>query len=71
MNENKARFGILITDDHPVMRDGLRMVIEEEPDLEVLGEAADGQEAIQQFRNLRPDLLLIDLQIASSLPIVE
>ena len=63
MNENKARFGILITDDHPVMRDGLRMVIEEEPDLEVLGEAADGQEAIQQFRTLRPDLLLIDLQM--------
>lgn len=63
MNEKKARFGILITDDHPVMRDGLRMVIEEEPDLEVLGEAADGQEAIQQFRKLRPDLLLIDLQM--------
>jgi DNA-binding NarL/FixJ family response regulator len=63
LNEKKARFGILITDDHPVMRDGLRMVIEEEPDLEVLGEAADGQEAIQQFRKLRPDLLLIDLQM--------
>jgi DNA-binding NarL/FixJ family response regulator len=63
LNEKKARFGILITDDHPVMRDGLRMVIEEEDDLEVLGEAADGQEAIQQFRKLRPDLLLIDLQM--------
>lgn len=63
MNEKKARFRILITDDHPVMRDGLRMVIEEETDLEVVGEAADGQEAIEQFRRLRPDLLLIDLQM--------
>jgi DNA-binding NarL/FixJ family response regulator len=63
LNEKKARFGILITDDHPVMRDGLRMVIEEELDLEVLGEAADGREAIEQFRRLHPDLLLIDLQM--------
>lgn len=63
MNEKKARFGILITDDHPVMRDGLRMVIEEEADLEVVGEAADGQEAIELFRKFLPDVLLIDLQM--------
>jgi len=63
LNEEKARFGILITDDHPVMRDGLRMVIEEEADLEVVGEASDGKEAIQLFRKLLPDLLLIDLQM--------
>jgi len=63
LNEKKARFGILITDDHPVMRDGLRMVIEEEADLEVVGEAADGQEAIELFRKFLPDVLLIDLQM--------
>lgn len=50
-------------DDHPVMRDGLRAVIEQEPDMEVLGEAADGREAIAQFQKLLPDVMLIDLQM--------
>ena len=63
MNEEKARFSILISDDHPVMREGLRMVIAEEPDFEVVGEASGGKEAIELFRQLRPDLLLIDLEM--------
>lgn len=63
MNENKERYGILVVDDHPVMRDGLRAVIEQEPDMEVVGEASDGGEAIEQFQRLLPDVILIDLQM--------
>ena len=63
MNETNERFGILIVDDHPVMRDGLRAVIEQEADMEVSGEAADGKEAIELFRKLLPDIMLIDLQM--------
>jgi len=63
LNETKERFGILVVDDHPVMRDGLRAVIEQETDMEVTGEAADGKEAIEQFRKLLPDIMLIDLQM--------
>lgn len=63
MNETKERFGVLVVDDHPVMRDGLRAVIEQEPDMEVVGEAADGREAIEQFKKLLPDVMLVDLQM--------
>jgi DNA-binding NarL/FixJ family response regulator len=61
--EKNDTFGILVVDDHPVMRDGLRAVIEQEPDMEVVGEAADGREAIGQFQKLLPDVMLIDLQM--------
>jgi DNA-binding NarL/FixJ family response regulator len=63
LNETNERFGILIVDDHPVMRDGLRAVIEQEADMEITGEAANGKEAIAQFRKLLPDVMLIDLQM--------
>ncbi len=45
---------ILIADDHPVMREGLRCIIEQEANLRVVAEAADGAEAIAQFRLHRP-----------------
>lgn len=63
MNEHRDRYGILVVDDHPVMRDGLRAVIEQEPDMDVVGEASDGGEAIDQFKRLLPDVMLIDLQM--------
>jgi DNA-binding NarL/FixJ family response regulator len=63
LNETNERFGILVVDDHPIMRDGLRAVIEQEADMEISGEAADGKEAIEQFRKLLPDVMLIDLQM--------
>jgi DNA-binding NarL/FixJ family response regulator len=54
---------VLIADDHPVMRGGLRAAIDQEPDMEVVAEGADGAEAISLFRELLPDVTLLDLQM--------
>jgi len=63
LNEAPERFRILIADDHPMIRDGLRAMLSAEHDMVVVGEAGDGKEAIEGYRDLRPDLLLIDLQM--------
>src|SRR5215211_9295907 len=52
---------LLITDDHKVVRQGLRMVLELDPDLEVVGEASNGEEALRLARRLEPDVVLMDL----------
>jgi two-component system, NarL family, response regulator LiaR len=52
---------ILIADDHPIVREGLRMLINSKADLELLGEAADGEEVVNLARTLEPDVILIDL----------
>jgi two-component system nitrate/nitrite response regulator NarL len=52
---------ILLADDHPIFRDGLRRLLEAEPDLKVVGEACDGAEAVKMARQLKPDILLLDL----------
>ncbi len=52
---------ILICDDHAVVREGLRALIATEPDMEVVGEAADGERASAAFRSLSPDVALIDM----------
>jgi two-component system response regulator NreC len=52
---------VLIADDHAVLRSGLRMLINTQPDMDVVGEVADGQEALKKSRELRPDIVLMDI----------
>jgi DNA-binding NarL/FixJ family response regulator len=54
---------VLIADDHPVFRDGLRALLESLPEAEVVGEAARGEEAVRLAISLQPDVILMDLQM--------
>jgi two-component system response regulator NreC len=58
MNE---QIRVLVADDHTIVRSGVRMLLEAEPDIEVVGEALDGDEAITQAGLLRPDVILMDI----------
>ena len=54
------RIGVLVIDDHAGMREGITAVVNAQPDMTVVGDAGDGQEAIQRFRALQPDVSLVD-----------
>ena len=54
---------ILLADDHKLMRSGLRLLIEQQPDLTVVGEAADGREAVALAKSLRPDVAVMDISM--------
>ena len=54
---------VLIADDHPLFRDGLRSMLESEPDIELVGEAATGKEAVALAAQLQPDVVLMDVQM--------
>ncbi|HRJ57867.1 MAG TPA: response regulator transcription factor, partial [Anaerolineales bacterium] len=54
---------ILIADDHLLIRQGLRLVLDTEPDLELVGEASDGSEALRLCKKLKPDVVLMDLRM--------
>ena len=54
---------VLIVDDHPVVRQGLALLINQEPDLEVCGHAEDAHEALQNIRELMPDLVIVDISL--------
>lgn len=57
------RIRVLIADDHPFFRDGLRMLLEATPDTELVGEAMDGDEAVKLAAELSPDVILMDLRM--------
>jgi DNA-binding NarL/FixJ family response regulator len=68
MTQNAASAGgapirIMITDDHPVVREGFAAMIETEPDMAVVGQARSGEEALELFRRVRPDVTLMDLRM--------
>lgn len=62
MNQSKA-IRILVVDDHPVVRQGIVGMLEEAPDLLVVGQARNGQEAIEVFQQQQPDITLMDLRM--------
>ncbi len=52
---------VFLADDHTVLRDGLRLLLETQPDVKVVGEAAGGRETVQQVMQLRPDIVIMDI----------
>src|SRR5512140_211811 len=63
-NDTTARkTTIVLADDHRVLREGLRVLLQAEPDFRVVGEAGDGFKAIQLVESLKPDVLLLDLMM--------
>ena len=63
MSDASPRIRILAVDDHALVREGIAVLVETQPDMTLVGEASTGREAIQQFRTHRPDITLMDLQM--------
>src|ERR1700689_1767207 len=63
MTDGSSLIRILVVDDHPLLRNGLVGLVADHPDMKLVAEAANGLEAIQQFRIHRPDITLMDLQM--------
>ena len=61
MSNDTSEIRIAIADDHQIFRDGLRRLLESESGFRVVGEAADGEEALRMTRDLTPDILLLDV----------
>lgn len=55
---------VLLADDHDIMRQGLKLLLETQPDIEVIGEARTGKEAVEQANNLHPDIIVMDISMA-------
>ena len=63
MNSTAHRIRVLTVDDHPMIRDGIAAAVGAQPDMQIVGEAGNGREAVEQYRVLRPDVTLLDLNM--------
>ena len=63
MNAAAAKLRVFLVDDHPVMREGLKTLVNAQPDMEVIGEAGDGETAWRQVCELQPDVVVMDISL--------
>ena len=63
MSSEQGVIRILVVDDHPIVRQGIAVLVATQPDMSLVAEASNGREAIQQFRVHRPDITIMDLQM--------
>ena len=63
---SERHIGVLLADDEPLMRQSLRIVIDSQPDLHVVGEASNGEETVKAARRLEPDVILMDIRMPGS-----
>ncbi|MEN2790263.1 response regulator transcription factor [Sphingomonas oligophenolica] len=63
MTDPPRQIGVMVVDDHPLLREGVAAVLEPQPDIVLLGEAGNGREALEGYRRWRPDVTLMDLQM--------
>ena len=61
---------VLTVDDHPLLQEGIAAVINNQPDMSIVAEASNGRDAIQQYRQHRPDVTLMDLRLPDMLSLI-
>ncbi len=57
------KISVILADDHPVVRDGLAAIVNQQPDMEVVAEAGDGAEALDLYEQHKPDVMVLDLRM--------
>lgn len=65
-SESQAKIRVMVADDHPFMRDGIVAVVGQQPDMEVVGRASDGREAVALYREHSPDVTVMDVRMPNA-----